>query len=319
MHSSALDSGTTGNWQVSPRRRAGAGRDGDRPSRGRAGARGLQQAARRQGAEARARARRELRRDVPRRGAPGRAPAHPNIVQTIEVGSEGSRHYMVMEFLDGRSLHRIVRRFRRPRRLPGRRAPARHRRGAPRACTTPTSCATSTAQPLGIVHRDVSPLNVFVTFDGQAKVARLRHRQVGATRRSRRRPACSRGASRTWPPSRPGDSSVDRRADVYSAGVMIWEAAAGPPPLAGHERRGDPRAAAARGPAAAQRRATRRSRGPRGDLRAGAGEAPRGPLRIGGGPPRGPRGAPRSPRRRDVDARGRAPSSGASSPKSGVA
>src|ERR1700689_3399415 len=37
---------------------------------------------------------------------------HPNIVQTIEVGSEGSRHYMVMEFLDGRSLHRMIRRFR---------------------------------------------------------------------------------------------------------------------------------------------------------------------------------------------------------------
>src|ERR1700728_2218417 len=36
---------------------------------------------------------------------------HPNIVQTIEVGSEGTRHFMVMEFLDGRSLHRIGRRL----------------------------------------------------------------------------------------------------------------------------------------------------------------------------------------------------------------
>src|SRR5580700_2006174 len=36
---------------------------------------------------------------------------HPNIVQTNEVGSHGNRHYMVMEFLDGRSLHRIVKRL----------------------------------------------------------------------------------------------------------------------------------------------------------------------------------------------------------------
>jgi serine/threonine-protein kinase len=36
---------------------------------------------------------------------------HPNIVQTNEVGSDGSRHYLVMEFLDGRSLHRIGRRL----------------------------------------------------------------------------------------------------------------------------------------------------------------------------------------------------------------
>jgi len=45
-------------------------------------------------------------------------------------------------------------------------------------------------------------------------------------RRSRRRPACSRGASRTWRPEQACSVKVDRRADIYSMGVMIWEAAA---------------------------------------------------------------------------------------------
>src|ERR1700685_2482638 len=94
---------------------------------------------------------------------------HPNIVQTIEVGSEGDRHYMVMEFLDGRSLHRLVRRFKDQGGFPVA-ANLRLIAEALLGLQYAHDLQDFDGQALGVVHRDVSPLNVFVTFDGQAKV-----------------------------------------------------------------------------------------------------------------------------------------------------
>jgi serine/threonine protein kinase len=150
---------------------------------------------------------------------------HPNIVQTNEVGSEGKRHFMVMEFLDGRSLHRIGRRLTEI----GRLSLGSHLRIIAEALLGLHYAHELTdfdGESLGIVHRDVSPLNVFLTFDGQTKVLDF---GIAKTADSSLQTATGvlKGRVAYMAPEQAWGSKVDRRADVYSTGVMIWEAAAG--------------------------------------------------------------------------------------------
>jgi serine/threonine protein kinase len=150
---------------------------------------------------------------------------HPNIVQTNEVGSEGGRHYMVMEFLDGRSLHRIGRRFAQQGGFPlG--AHLRILVEALRGLEYAHELAGFDGEPLGIVHRDVSPLNVIVTFDGQTKVLDFGIAKCEDSSLETKA-GILKGRVAYMAPEQAYGAPVDRRADVYSMGVMIWEAVAG--------------------------------------------------------------------------------------------
>jgi serine/threonine protein kinase len=150
---------------------------------------------------------------------------HPNIVQTIEVGSEGDRHYMVMEFLDGRSLHRLVRRFKDQGGFPVA-ANLRLIAEALLGLQYAHDLQDFDGQALGIVHRDISPLNVFVTFDGQTKVLDFGiAKSIDSSQETKT--GVLKGRVAYMAPEQALGQGVDRRADVYSAGVMLWEAAAG--------------------------------------------------------------------------------------------
>ncbi len=150
---------------------------------------------------------------------------HPNIVQTNEVGSEVDRHYMVMEFLDGRSLHRIGRRFAQQGGFPL----GAHLRvivEALRGLDYAHDLRGFDDEPLGVVHRDISPLNVVVTFDGQTKVLDFGIAKADDSSLETKA-GILKGRVAYMAPEQACGTRVDRRADVYSAGVMIWEAAAG--------------------------------------------------------------------------------------------
>ena len=149
---------------------------------------------------------------------------HPNIVQTYEVGSDGRHHFMVMEYLDGRSLHRIVRKFVEQGGLSvGAQLGviAESLRGLHYA----HELRDFDGQALDIIHRDVSPLNVFVTFDGQVKVLDFGIAKA-ADSSVQTQTGVLKGRVAYMAPEQAWGAKVDRRADVYSAGVMLWEAAA---------------------------------------------------------------------------------------------
>ncbi len=151
--------------------------------------------------------------------------AHPNIVQTNEVGFDSSRHYMIMEYLDGRSLYRLAKQLAPRGGLPL----GAHLRVIAEALLGlhyAHELRGFDGEPLGIVHRDVSPLNVFVTFDGQAKVLDFGIAKA-ADSTLETQAGILKGRIAYMAPEQASGAKVDRRADVYAAGVMIWEAAAG--------------------------------------------------------------------------------------------
>ena len=124
-------------------------------------------------------------------------------------------------------------------------------RRRPAGCTTRTSSAGPGGEPLHIVHRDVSPSNVLVTYDGAVKVSDFGIAKWASSARRRRR-ARSRASSPTCRPSSAAASPLDRRSDVFALGTILYELTTGEPALPRRQRLRDPepdrhrRAAAAR-------------------------------------------------------------------------
>ena len=80
--------------------------------------------------------------------------------------------------------------------------------------------------PLEVVHRDVSPQNVFVTYDGQVKLVDFGVAKTLAASHHTR-PGTIKGKLAYMAPEQLHQPTVDRRADLFSVGVMLWEMVAG--------------------------------------------------------------------------------------------
>jgi eukaryotic-like serine/threonine-protein kinase len=152
--------------------------------------------------------------------------SHANIVQTNEVGNDGDRYFMAMDYLDGRGLDQIRRRSKTA--GFGLSVPMQIRvicdmlAGLDYAHKLTDFDGT----PLNIVHRDVSPQNVFVTFDGQVKLLDFGIAKA-ANSMHETHAGVVKGKVSYMSPEQGRGWKVDARADVFSAGVMLWEALTG--------------------------------------------------------------------------------------------
>jgi eukaryotic-like serine/threonine-protein kinase len=151
---------------------------------------------------------------------------HPNICQIFHVGAEGGRHYIVMEYLSGKPLGQIWKRgAKRSMPLPpalGAYAVARAAEGLAYAHEK----ADLRGRPLSIVHRDVSPENIFVTYDGQVKVLDFGIAKA-ANRVSRTRTGVVRGKIAYMSPEQVRALSLDGRSDIFSLGIVLHEVLVG--------------------------------------------------------------------------------------------
>ncbi|HEY4015518.1 MAG TPA: protein kinase [Polyangiaceae bacterium] len=161
--------------------------------------------------------------------------SHPNIVQTLEAGSEEGRPFLAMEYLEGQPLRVVTQRAL----AVSSRVPLRTHIGilvdVLSALDYAHGLADFDGQPLGIVHRDISPHNVVLTYDGQTKLV-----DFGGSGAARLRKAASGderdvivGKARYMAPEQAAGGFVDRRADVFAVGVMLWEAVVGKRPWDG--------------------------------------------------------------------------------------
>ncbi|HEY8943561.1 MAG TPA: serine/threonine-protein kinase, partial [Polyangiaceae bacterium] len=150
---------------------------------------------------------------------------HANVVQTYEVGTEGERHVIVMEYLDGQPLSAVLHRARAS--------------GEPLTMELSLSILLSVLDGLhyahelrsydgtllSLVHRDVSPHNVFVCYDGQVKVLDFGIAKV--TSSANTASGLLKGKIAYMPPEQMSGSQLDRRADIFAVGCMLWDVAAG--------------------------------------------------------------------------------------------
>jgi serine/threonine protein kinase len=151
---------------------------------------------------------------------------HPNVVPILEVGASQVGYFLVMEYIEGDTLARLL------------------ARAASTGKKLPVSIALRIAidmlsglnaahdlhddlnQPVNLVHRDVSPQNVLVGQDGIARIT-----DFGVARAASRLTATRVGQLKgkiayMAPEQAAGSEELDRRADVFSSGIVIWEALA---------------------------------------------------------------------------------------------
>ncbi len=154
---------------------------------------------------------------------------HPNVVQTNEVGQVGQHYFIAMEYLDGQPFHRIQHRSTQ-RAKDGSAAPVDREQqyivvmDALAGLHHAHELCDFDGSPLQIVHRDMTPHNIFVTYDGQVKVVDFGIAKA-AGRASETRQGVVKGKVRYMAPEQAIGHALDRRADVFSMGVILWEIA----------------------------------------------------------------------------------------------
>jgi serine/threonine-protein kinase len=149
---------------------------------------------------------------------------HPNVVHTYEVGEDQGRPFLVMEFLDGQPLSSVLHRIG-PHNMP---LPLRLRivadvlEGLHHAHELKDFDGTS----FDVVHRDLSPHNVFITYDGQVKVVDFGIAKA-ARSSSRTEEGIFKGKVSYAAPEQLELQTLDRRADIFAVGIVLWELLAG--------------------------------------------------------------------------------------------
>jgi serine/threonine-protein kinase len=147
---------------------------------------------------------------------------HPNVIQTHEVGFDGDHYRLEMEYLDGQPLHRIVSRAKKTGRVITQAMAVGIVREVLAGLHYAHELSDYDGSPLGIVHRDVSPQNVFVTYDGRVKLVDFGIAKV-AGQVAVTQIGMVKGKVRYMAPEQATGRPVDRRADIFAAGVVLWQ------------------------------------------------------------------------------------------------
>lgn len=144
---------------------------------------------------------------------------HPNIVQTLEVGEDGGRYFICMEYLEGQTLGRLMKKTVD--------APL------PLAARLEMICqvlealiymhgfADPDGTALSLVHRDISPNNIFLTFDGSAKVLDFGVAKATGVSHETEAGMFKGKLGYAAPEQILGNS--EQRSDVFAVGVLLWE------------------------------------------------------------------------------------------------
>ncbi len=152
--------------------------------------------------------------------------SHPNVGQVFDLGQVDNRYFLVMEFIDGYDLSRL------------------HDATREKSLSIPIDvtafvgqqvCAAlayahalkdRTGRPLDLIHRDISPQNILVGFDGGVKIIDFGIAKV-STAMQQTQVGVIKGKFYYMSPEQAGAHDVDQRSDLFSLGICLWETLCG--------------------------------------------------------------------------------------------
>lgn len=146
---------------------------------------------------------------------------HANIVSVFDVGRSGQSYFIVMEFIDGTNMKRLI---------------EGHAMPVGLACYVAVEICKalvyahekldSKGQPQHIVHRDISPPNILISRDGEVKLTDF-GLAAAASQLESTDPGVVKGKFAYLSPEAAMGEEVDLRADIFALGVVLWESMAG--------------------------------------------------------------------------------------------
>jgi eukaryotic-like serine/threonine-protein kinase len=151
---------------------------------------------------------------------------HPNVVHVQELGVDGTELYLVMEYLEGESLAGLFKRLTLHRELISPRLAAHIVAQACAGLHAAHELTDADGYCINLVHRDVSPHNLFITYAGQVKVIDFGI-ATAADRITRTETGVIKGKHEYMSPEQCKGRPLDRRSDIFPLGAMLYELLAG--------------------------------------------------------------------------------------------
>lgn len=146
--------------------------------------------------------------------------SHPNIVKVYDVGEEENQHYIVMEYIDGRTLKQLV-----------------QKRGALTVTEvvdimTQLTDGLLAAHEAYIIHRDIKPQNIMILDNGMVKITDFGIAMtLNATQLTQTNSVM--GSVHYLPPEQAAGQTATTKSDIYSAGILMYELLTGSVPFKG--------------------------------------------------------------------------------------
>ncbi len=150
---------------------------------------------------------------------------HPNIAPVYDFGRDGTTYFFTMEYVRGKDLRQLVRAVQ----AREQRVPLNHiltiATGVAAGLHYAHELCGQDGKPLGVVHRDVSPSNVLVTYDGGVKLVDFGIAKAAALNPHDSADGTLKGKISYMSPEQVRGGALDRRSDVYALGIILWELA----------------------------------------------------------------------------------------------
>ncbi len=158
---------------------------------------------------------------------------HPNVVDVYDVDAEAGHLFIVMEYVEGASLFDLIRVCRQQKKVMPRPVALRILVDALAGLHAAHGLADGKGRALEIVHRDVSPQNLLVSTDGVTRVSDFGVAKSAGRLATTGTNDMVKGKLRYLSPEQMQRGELDRRVDVFAAGIILWEALTWRPLFAG--------------------------------------------------------------------------------------